>query len=87
MVSFEFDKLNFENTIFDRDLAYSRSKLCLTMFSKALSEIIPPEKGLIASVHPGIIMTNLVNNMYSGLTAKLLNFSKFVTKYFMKNCF
>jgi len=57
------------------------------MIAKALSEIIPKEKGLVVSAHPGIALTNLVYNMYpSGIIGKLFNFGNQLSRPFIKNC-
>ena len=32
------------------------------MFTRSLAEIIPPEKGIVAAVHPGIVRTNIMRN-------------------------
>lgn len=64
-VTFEPNNLNFEDGSYNRDLAYSRSKLYLAMLAKALSEQIEPGKGYAISVHPGIVRTAITQNMFT----------------------
>lgn len=60
-------KPDFENINFDKDyemnLAYSRSKLYNVLFTRCLASKINPKKGLVASLHPGVVRTELMREM------------------------
>lgn len=58
-VKLDFDNINFDKN-YDPHLAYSRSKLYNVLFARALSEKIDPKKGLVVSLHPGIVRTNII---------------------------
>lgn len=50
--------MNFEKeNSYEHNLAYSRSKLCNVLFTKALSTRIDQSKGLVLAVHPGVVQT------------------------------
>jgi len=50
---------NFEKTKYDPLLSYSRSKLCNNLFTHALAQKIPQNKGIALSLHPGVVRTEL----------------------------
>lgn len=56
-VTLNFDDMNFEKTKYNPSLAYSRSKLYNNLFTHALAERIPEGKGLVMSLHPGVVRT------------------------------
>jgi hypothetical protein len=56
------------------------------MFAKALSEIVSEKKGLIVSVHPGIVFTDMIRNMYTGLFGRVITImTNILSIIFMKN--
>jgi hypothetical protein len=56
------------------------------MFGRALSEIIPKGKGLVGSVHPGIVFTNMIRNMYTGVQLRVIDLCRpVVERIFMKS--
>lgn len=54
-----FDDMNFtkENNMYNKDLAYSRSKLYNVLFTKALAQKIDQSKGIALCLHPGVVRT------------------------------
>ena len=59
-----FEDINSE-TKYDRNHAYSRSKLFNVLFTRALAQKIG-SRGIVASLHPGVVRTNLTRDMFSG---------------------
>jgi hypothetical protein len=56
------------------------------MFAKALSEMVPKEKGLIVSVHPGVVFTDMIRNMFTGIFGQLIAIIiNIFSMIFMKN--
>lgn len=63
----QLGKFNLEEDgVYDRDLAYARSKLFLTMFARTLNEKIKEGRGAAFSVHPGIVRSNITRYMFAG---------------------
>ena len=62
-------KPDFDNINFDRDyepnMAYSRSKLYNVLFTRALASKINTKQGIVLSVHPGVVRTNVLREMTS----------------------
>jgi NAD(P)-dependent dehydrogenase (short-subunit alcohol dehydrogenase family) len=58
----DFGNINFE-TDYDPQMAYSRSKLYNVLFTRALAAKIDPRKGLVASLHPGVVRTDILREM------------------------
>lgn len=58
----DFDNINFEID-YDPQMAYSRSKLYNVLFTRALAAKINPKKGLVASLHPGVVRTEILREM------------------------
>jgi hypothetical protein len=56
------------------------------MFSKALSQIIDKDKGIVMAVHPGIARTGLVNNMFSRVQSIGMSIIFPLFWLFTKNC-
>lgn len=83
-------KLDFENIQFERDygpnLAYSRSKMYVVMFTQSLASRIDPRKGLVVSVHPGAVRTNILNIVYAenwyGPLLKYYNYATYFSYFF-----
>ena len=59
----DFNDMNFEKNKYNPPLAYSRSKLYNNLFTHALVDRIPQHKGLTASLHPGVVRTELTRYM------------------------
>jgi NAD(P)-dependent dehydrogenase (short-subunit alcohol dehydrogenase family) len=60
MFSFDldFDDINFaKQNSYNKDLAYSRSKLYNVLFTKALAQKIDKSKGIALCLHPGVVRT------------------------------
>ncbi|XP_044947338.1 short-chain dehydrogenase TIC 32 B, chloroplastic-like [Hordeum vulgare subsp. vulgare] len=66
----QFDKLNDKKT-FDRRSAYGQSKLANILHAKELSRRLKEEGANITvnSLHPGVIMTNLMRHSYAVMKA------------------
>ena len=59
---------------YDKNLAYSRSKLYNVMFTRALASRIDESKGLVVSVNPGVVRTDIIRELTGdGLLGKLLD--------------
>lgn len=70
-------KPDWENINFDKDynpnISYSRSKLYNVLFTDALAERIG-DKGIAASLHPGVVRTELMRDMKAdGLKGKIMS--------------
>lgn len=61
-----YDDMNFEKTKYRATLGYSRSKLYNNLFTHALAEKIPSNKGLSVSLHPGVVRTELTRYGVTG---------------------
>ena len=54
----DWDNINFDRN-YDFELAYGRSKLYNVLFTRALAEKVDSSKGIITSLHPGLVRTEL----------------------------
>jgi NAD(P)-dependent dehydrogenase (short-subunit alcohol dehydrogenase family) len=63
--SLNFNDMDFQKTKYSAVLAYSRSKLYNNLFTHALAQKIPVNKGIVVSLHPGVVRTRLTR--YSSL--------------------
>ena len=66
----DFTDMNFDKNKYIPPLAYSRSKMYNNLFTHALAERIPEHKGLTASLHPGVVRTELTRYMIDGWKEK-----------------
>ena len=55
--SLNFDDMNYEKEKYNSSEAYSRSKLYNVLFTHALAERIDKSRGLVLSIHPGVVRT------------------------------
>ena len=53
----DFDNINFD-VKYDPHLAYARSKLYNVLFTRALASKINDKKGIVVSIHPGVVRTD-----------------------------
>lgn len=65
-ITLDFNDMNFEKIKYDPAMAYSRSKLYNNLYTHALAEKIPEGKGLVMSLHPGVVRTELTRYMITG---------------------
>lgn len=57
-------------------MAYSRSKIYNVLFTKALAEKIDSNKGIVVSLNPGVVRTNIIREMIGdGIKGSLLSFA------------
>lgn len=65
----DFDDFWFRNTKFHSFLGYSRSKICVSLFTQKLAEIFVQKdiKGKIICVNPGIVRSNIMKNRLVGI--------------------
>ena len=59
-LSMDLDNFHFEKGGYSAYLAYGRTKLYNVLFTQALAQKIPKGKGLTASLHPGVVRTELL---------------------------
>lgn len=64
--------MNFEKYKYSPTLAYSRSKIYNNLFTHALTERIPENKGMAFSLHPGVVRTELIRYMVTGVVSTFL---------------
>ena len=81
-----FDDLNFQKEKYDRNLAYSRSKLYNVLFTRALCAKFP-QNGLFLSLHPGVVRTEITRHITKGFLGTLLNLVYFWFCIFTKSAF
>jgi len=69
----EFDDLNLVKS-YSPNEAYARSKLCIVMGTKYLGDKLgQSHKGRVVSVHPGIVRTGIMDQVFTfGLTGKIV---------------
>jgi len=71
-IGIDFDNINFDKN-YDRHLSYSRSKLYNVLFTRALASKIDKSKGVVVSVNPGVVRTDIIRELVGdGFKGKLL---------------
>jgi NAD(P)-dependent dehydrogenase (short-subunit alcohol dehydrogenase family) len=85
----DFDNINFQ-TNYSPMLSYGRSKLYNVLFTRALAERIKKGKGLTASLHPGVVRTELLRetiatNIVGQIFKYILNVLWLVYWFFTKS--
>ena len=71
-IGLDFDNINFDKK-YDRHLSYSRSKLYNVLFTRALADRIDQTKGMVLSVNPGVVRTDIIRELFGdGIKGKVL---------------
>jgi NAD(P)-dependent dehydrogenase (short-subunit alcohol dehydrogenase family) len=76
----DFDDVCFNNR-YSANEAYARSKLCIVMATSLIGARLGKErKGLVVSVHPGIVRTGILREAYEqGWRGKVLQLLSWLT--------
>jgi len=78
-VTLDFNNINFDAN-YNGQVAYSRSKLYMVLFTRALASRIDSKKGFILTLNPGVARTNITKYMESDGIKGLI--SKYSLKFF-----
>lgn len=71
-IGIDFNNINFDSK-YDKHLSYSRSKIYNVLFTRALASKINKSKGVVVSVNPGVVRTDIIRELTGdGWKGKLL---------------